>query len=461
MSKVSSVTVAKFGGTSLKNYQSMVRCANIVIEEPSVKVVVLSASAGVTNLLVDLTERGLSEAIASTLIDNIKTIQLDISASLFEQNQIEQNRVNGYVLNLIHELEYASQMLREQFSLKLVDEILSFGERFSSYLFTEIMTELLSNADDKPQLIRFDARRIIKTDSRFGHARPDLTAIKQQSQLSLNLPECLYITQGFVGEDSFGNTTTLGRGGSDFSAALIAEAINADKLQIWTDVAGIYSSDPRFVTKAKPIKTLSFNEAAELATFGAKVLHPATLLPAIRSKIDVFVGSSLEPAAGGTHLTTKPSTSGVRAIALRENQTLVTLSSPNMLLASGFLARVFAILAKYELSVDLITTSEISVALTFDNINGVSEGILPQECITELEDFCAVSIEGELSLVAVIGNHNPDHETISSTELLFKSLGDYQIRMICHGASRHNVCFLVKQSIAKDVVTNIHDQIFG
>lgn len=454
------LTVAKFGGTSLKDYAAMLRCADIVLYNPSIRLVVVSASAGVTNMLVELASRETSVSQSNQLIADIKQVQYSIIESLSDKLE---SRL--YIDNQLDLLKSFSEQLQSQYSLKLADEILAFGERFSSYIFTKILIERANTKAESAKISCIDAREIITTDSRFSHARPDLQAIQANSDVKLSpyLADNVYVTQGFVGQDQFGNTTTLGRGGSDFSAALLAEAVGADTLQIWTDVAGIYSSDPRIVANAKPIQTISFSEAAELATFGAKVLHPATLLPAIRAKIDVFVGSSQSPESGGTKLTNQISSPGIRAIALRENQTLVTLTSPNMLLASGFLARVFAILAKYELSVDLITTSEISVALTLDNVNGSdeNENILPQACIIELEDFCGVAIEKQLSLVAVIGNHTAQHDSQSTTGHLFSSLSRHKIRMICHGASKHNICFLVKQSDGKEIVASIHDQIFG
>jgi aspartate kinase len=344
-------------------------------------------------------------------------------------------------------------------STKLKDELLSFGERMSSVLFAEVINQVSGES----LATAFDGRQVLKTDSSFAKAEPQLEATKKQAEQILKplLDTKVVITQGFIGQDNFGNTTTLGRGGSDYSAALFAEAVDAFALQIWTDVTGIYTTDPRITDKARPISEISFDEAAEMATFGAKILHPATLIPAIRSGVKVFVGSSLEPDAGGTWISKdvdyRPA---YRAVALRNEQTLLTVKSPEMLHATGFLARVFAILAKHKLSVDLITTSEISVALTIDNPPNTPVAALLDACVNDLRSFCDVNVESDLALVAVIGNHVEHDDNKGGAGRIFSSIGEDKLRLICHGASEHNVCFLVKQENAKDIVRQIHDYLF-
>jgi len=240
---------------------------------------------------------------------------------------------------------------------------------------------------------------------------------------------------------------------------LLAEALNADKLAIWTDVVGIFTTDPRITAQARAIPEISFGEAAEMATFGAKILHPATLIPAMRHNIPVFVGSSKEPKKGGTQIQQQvDSNPTFRSIALRKEQTLVTVKSPAMLHASGFLAQVFSILAKHELSVDLITTSEISVALTFDNPAGSTQSLITNAVVKELEQLCEVSVEHGLSLVAVIGNNL--HATKGISRRIFDSIDDVNVRMICHGASANNFCFLVPEIEANSVVEQLHEALF-
>ncbi len=234
-------------------------------------------------------------------------------------------------------------------SAALTDELVSHGELMSTLLFVEILR------DRKVQAEWFDVRKVMRTDDHFGRAVPDSAALTELAQTLLKprLQQALVITQGFIGCEPKGRTTTLGRGGSDFTAALLGEALNVSRVDIWTDVPGIYTTDPRVVPAAKRIDKIAFEEAAEMATFGAKVLHPATLLPAVRSNIPVFVGSSKDPAAGGTLVcNTTENPPLFRALALRRKQTLLTLHSLNMLHARGFLAEVFNILARHNISVD-------------------------------------------------------------------------------------------------------------
>jgi aspartate kinase len=268
------------------------------------------------------------------------------------------------------------------------------------------------------------------------------------------------ITQGFIGSDDAGNTTTLGRGGSDYSAALIAEAVKAAGLEIWTDVPGIYTTDPRIAAKARPIPEISFSEASEMANFGAKILHPSTLLPALRHQIPVFVGSSKLPEQGGTWIKKEVASAPLfRALALRCNQTMVTLRSPNMFHTYGFLSEVFQILAKHKISVDLITTSEVSVSLTLDQTNtagGAPE--LPEQAQRELEELCIVEVEQNLCLVALIGNNMSGCK--GYTKKVFNALEDFNLRMICYGASPHNLCFLIRSSDSRRAVQKLHTDLF-
>ncbi|MBD1584222.1 lysine-sensitive aspartokinase 3 [Pseudoalteromonas sp. S16_S37] len=442
----SQYTVAKFGGTSVADYPAMHRCAQIINDDSLVRVVVVSASAGVTNHLVTLTQQKADEVQRQQLVQAVLDIQNAILAKLTLDSDLE----SGFEQTIA---EFKTLAALPALSAQQCDEMLSFGERLSSYLFTQVLRNLGINAD------RFDVRTVLKTDNRFGKASPDIKATEKAAQQHLVplLDDKVLVTQGFIGSDVYGQTTTLGRGGSDYSAALLAEAIHAKSVHIWTDVVGIFSTDPRLCAKASPIARLSFDEAAEMATFGAKVLHPATILPASRSGIAVFVGSSRDPQAGGTWIEREKSTvPGIRAVTQRKNQILLTLKSPEMLLASGFLARIFTILSAHNISVDLVTTSEISVAITLDNAQNASRPELEQACLDELSEFCHVTVENNLTLVALIGSEIQlkQHEMN-----LMKVLSEFNIRLICHGASKHNLCFLVEQSHSDHVVQSIHEKL--
>ena len=444
------ITVAKFGGTSVANYQAMLRCAEIIKNNSANRLVVVSASAGVTNHLVRLSQADVSTREREEIIADIADIQYSIT-----DNFDEKQSINDEISTLLNALRIAADLQAQQHTTKNSDEILAFGEQFSSRIFAQVLQVSGVNGH------YFDVRQVMKTDDLYGKAQVDLAQLSTKANTLLLplLTNQVIVTQGFIGSDLQNNTTTLGRGGSDYSAALLAEAIQASNLSIWTDVVGIFTTDPRITDQARSINEISFGEAAEMATFGAKILHPATLIPAMRQDIPVFVGSSKEPDAGGTRIQRQvDSNPTYRSIALRREQTLVTVKSPEMLHASGFLAKVFTVLAKHQLSVDLITTSEISVALTFDNPHGSTQALLTKAVVEELEQLCEVSVEHGLSLIAVIGNKIHGTKGVGSS--IFDKVNDFNIRMICHGASNHNLCFLVPEADANQVVERLHDTLF-
>ncbi len=445
---MSNLSVAKFGGTSVANYAAMEASAKIVIADPNTRVVVLSASAGVTNLLVALAN-GCEAPQRAKLLAEVRQIQENILNELKDPA-----RVREEVEALLKNIESLSEAASLATSLALTDELISHGEMISTKIFVQLLREL------NTQATWVDVRTIVATNSNFGKAAPDDEQTQKNSDNILK-PLIdrgeLVITQGFIGRDPHGKTTTLGRGGSDYSAALLAEVLNAKDVLIWTDVAGIYTTDPRIVPAAQRIDTMSFAEAAEMATFGAKVLHPATLLPAVRSNIPVYVGSSKAPQDGGTWVTRDPQPRPTfRAIALRRDQTLLTLSSLNMLHAQGFLAKVFNILAKYKVSVDTITTSEVSVALTLDKTGSASSGadLLSNELLTELSELCTVKVDTGLALVALIGNDL--HISAGIAKRIFTALERYNVRMISYGASTNNICTLVHSSQADNTAHRAH-----
>lgn len=443
--------VAKFGGTSVADFDAMNRSADIILANPAVRLVVLSASAGVTNVLVALSEGNEAERRAYYL-DEIRRIQYSIIDRLAEQTVIREE-----IDRMIDNIAMLAEAAGLATSLALTDELVSHGELMSTLLFVEVLRQRGVAA------AWFDVRKVMRTNDQFGRAEPDSHMLKAQTRTLLlpRLKSELIITQGFIGSEAKGRTTTLGRGGSDYTAALLGEALEAGRIDIWTDVPGIYTTDPRVVPQAKRIDEISFEEAAEMATFGAKILHPATLLPAVRSAIPVFVGSSKDPGAGGTlvynHTDNPPL---FRALALRRRQTLLTLHSLNMLHARGFLAEVLNILARHAISVDLITTSEVSVALTMDTTGSTTTGasLLTQALLTELSSLCRVEVEEDLALVALIGNKLS--QACGVGKEVFGVLDPFNIRLICYGASSHNLCLLVPGGDAEQVVRTLHGALF-
>ncbi|QCR37446.1 lysine-sensitive aspartokinase 3 [Nissabacter sp. SGAir0207] len=445
------IVVAKFGGTSVADFDAMNRSADVVLSNPDNRLVVLSASAGITNLLVALAE-GCDQPQRDAHLAEIRRIQYAIIDRLAQPEVIREE-----IDRMLENIAMLSEAAALATSAALTDELVSHGELMSTLLFVEILRERQVAAE------WFDVRKVMRTNDRFGRAEPETATLASLAaqQLAPRLARALVITQGFIGSEEKGRTTTLGRGGSDYTAALLGEALHAVRVDIWTDVPGIYTTDPRVVPTAKRIDKIAFEEAAEMATFGAKVLHPATLLPAVRRGIPVFVGSSKAPEAGGTLVCGSTENPPLfRALALRRKQTLLTLHSLHMLHARGFLAEVFNILLRHNISVDLVTTSEVSVSLTLDTTGSTSTGesLLTTSLLTELSSLCRVEVEENLALVALIGNQLSRASGVGKE--VFGVLDPFSIRMICYGASSYNLCFLVPGDDAEQVVQTLHRNLF-
>lgn len=443
------IVVSKFGGTSMGDAHCMKRSAQVSLTQKA-KLVVVSATSGTTNQLIGLGNKALSldwtqlEPLIFAIRDRHVAIGNDLNLESAYQSALE-------VLFLELESIIKGVFYLKDLSAKALDTLQSLGERMSSVLFSQALKNELN--DRTQEVILYDARDILKTDGTFGKAKPLQDHINQNAPRFFSdilMSKNIGVTQGFIGSTKEGHTTTLGRGGSDFSAAIFAEGINATTVEIWTDVTGILTTDPRLVKDARVIEEISFKEASELATFGAKVLHPATLLPAIRKNIPVFVGSSFDPQKGGTWVRKDVENQPlIRALALRRNQILVTLSTPEMLQTHGFLFQVFTIFNDHHVSVDAITTSEISVSMTLDEAT-----LQNKDLFRELEKIAEVNIEDKLSLVSLIGN-NIIH-TSGLAKRIFESIPDINVRMICLGASRHNFCFLVNDVEAENALKRLH-----
>lgn len=448
---MSSWVVAKFGGTSMGTIESMVRCAKIVADKQS-NIVVVSATSGTTNQLVELTnlsrEGRWQESV--NLIEQIKSRHLEMIEAVQTQESSPEKERLAQLLVRGSTLVKGCSLLKEC-SPRAYDGILSLGELVSSTIFSIVLEK-----ETGKKVEWFDSREIIATDENHMKGMPIFEEIEKNCRTKFTDPNSIYIGQGFIGRSPTGSTTTLGRGGSDYSAALLAEGINASLLQIWTDVPGMASTDPRLCSDAKSIAEISFKEAAEMATFGAKILHPATLAPAIRKKIPVFVGSTFSPNEKGTTIVEQvENRPTVRAITIRRNQAILRLSNPRMLNASGFLRKIFEIFDQFQVSVDAVTTSEISVAVTIDR-NDLPENENENHFVNELRKLGTVKIEDDVSLVAIIGNN------ITSTpglgENIFNCLPGVNVRMITQGASSHNFCFLVKDNEADNAVMQLHQR---
>ncbi|RIY34112.1 lysine-sensitive aspartokinase 3 [Psittacicella hinzii] len=442
--------VAKFGGTSVADYDAMLNCFNIINSNPNVRVVVLSASAGVTNLLIELAS-GCEKEKRKEILEKIKLIQFNIINRLQFPEEIAQ-RIESCLKQISSLSEAASLSTNDA----LAAAIVGHGELMSTMIFTHLCKEQGARAE------YLDAREVIKTNENFSEATVDLEQTLQNAPVVLDLlkePETKVITQGFIGQETEGKTTLLGRGGSDYSAALFAEIIDAQACHIWTDVSGIYTTDPRIVSNAQRIETISFKEASEMAIFGAKVLHPATILPAVRANIPVFIGNSKDPSSGGTWITKEvvnPPT--FRGVAFKRNQSILTISSLKMLGTSGFLSKVFSIFSKYNVVIDCVTTSEVALAVTVDHKQNLNHGSLENpDLLAELNELGSVKIEHNYSLIALIGNKLS--QTSGLTKAL-QALDNSSFRMVCQGACDYNICFLVPADKADSTITQLHKNLF-
>ena len=434
--------VSKFGGTSMGDLTAMDRSAVITLERNS-NLVVVSATSGTTDKLIQIAKSASKGEIeeCEKLVFAIKERHQAMMNEL-PKNQLAFECLQSYFTEI--DLLVQNISLLKELTPKAHDHILSLGERMSSLLFREV----LQNKAPNKKVLLLDARTIIKTDSNFGKATPLIDVIAQKcAQLDTN---CLYVSQGFIGSDMDGNTTILGRGGSDYSAALFAEGLKANVLEIWTDVAGIATTDPRICSKAKIIPEISYAEAGEMAQYGAKVLHPATIAPAVRQSIPVFVGSSFEKDLPGTWIKAEiQHRPAVRAITKRSNQTLLTISNPNMLNAYGFMGEIFDLFGKHRISVDCVTTSEISIAVTVDNTT-----LENTDFMQDLNLVGKIDVETGYSLISLIGNDLFSRSNLAKS--IFTCVDETSIRMMSLGASSYNFNFLIKEEESKTCIQKLH-----
>ncbi len=438
--------VMKFGGTSVGSAERMRNIVQLVKEREHQKpVIVVSAMSGMTDALIKAAYgavRGTADfaAIEKAHQRVISELGLDpgILRPLFQELHSELNHISGFA----------------RLTPALLDKVCSFGERFSSRILS-----LYANTQGLPT-IALDAYDIgMLTDGKFGNAEILQETYSEIPKLLMPQIENgkIPVTTGFIGRTKSGHITTLGRGGSDYSAAIFGAAIKAEEIQIWTDVNGVMTSDPKMVQGAKTVPQVSFAEAAELAYFGARVLHPKTLLPAMQKNITVRVLNTFEPNNPGTKIDaelTGDAKRTVKAIAIKSNVNLVTLRSQRMLLAHGFLHRVFKIFDEHELSVDMIATSEVSVSLTIDR------GADIDGAIRELTEIADVHLERERSSIAIVGEGL--HENAAMTQKIFNALAQQNIpvEMISQGASEISIGLVVPQDLAKKAVHTLHHALF-
>lgn len=448
--------VMKFGGTSVGSAERFLTIVDIVrktTREHGAPVVVVSAMSGVTDLLIkaaqEAKERDLDAAL--DVLDKIHEKHKDCIYTLFQQASI----VDELVEDLESHLNKLDIILRGvsylgELTKRSLDAISCFGELLSSL----ILATLLEKEGIESKWV--DARSFMITDSVFGKANPlwETTTAKAQGAI---LPELaddrVVVTQGFIGTTSNGITTTLGRGGSDYSAAIIGVACEADEIQIWTDVDGMMTADPRVVADAMVLSTVSFQAASELAYFGAKVLHPLTIKPAVEKNIPVRILNTLKPDAKGTVIADESDDDQpIYAIASKKSITALFFSSLNMLMSHGFLAKVFTVFDKYRTPIDLIATSEVSVSVTIDNTENLDA------ILENLYELCDVRVMHDVAIVSVVGTHFRAKSGIAGR--VFDCLKDVNIIMISGGASDITLSFVVSNADADKAVKQLHSHLF-
>ncbi len=436
----------KFGGTSVGNADAVVRAGAIVKNASSQHpVVVVSAAAGVTNDLIRLGQSALTQESWEPAFD-----------ALAQRHRILQRELGVDVpgvqplLSELHDLVRGIALIRE-LTPRTSDYLASFGERMSARIVTAylVSTGLRARAFDA-----WDAGLV--TDGRFGMARPLPSAAPRIVEALGGLDEIPVVT-GYIGRDAQGEITTLGRGGSDYSAAIFGAALDVSEIQIWTDVDGVMTADPRKVKGAHMLDVMSFAEAAELAFFGAKVLHPATMVPAVKAGIPIRVLNTFRPEAPGTRVVARLAENErrVKSIATKDSIVAVNVVANEMMLQYGFLERIAEAFARHEVVVDVIATSEVSVALTTDK-----EARL-DPVVAELSQFADVTVVRDIALVSVVGE-----ELATSTDFAARVFGtlselDVRLEMISYGATRNNLSFVVPKARLDEVVNALHERLFA
>src|SRR5437867_4136589 len=434
--------VMKFGGTSVEDAAAIDRSCRIVGERLSRRpFVIVSALGGATNGLLEagsLAARGELDK-AMTVADGLEYRHAELLPSAGE-----------YFVRLRELLKALSAI--GEFSPRTQDLIASYGESLSSLIFVDRMKRAGFDA------VHIDARNCIVTDDRFGKASPimDVTARRLQDTTPMHLDRGRVVVMGgYIGSTVSGTTTTLGRGGSDYSAAIAGAALNADEIQIWTDVDGMMTADPRIVPGAWKVKEISFDEASELAYFGAKVLHPLTVLPAVEKNIPVYILNSKNPKGTGTRITreARPCRNLIKSIAAKRGITIVTVSSSRMLMAHGFLKALFEVFDRHRTSVDMVATSEVSVSLTLDDVSSLNA------IVEDLRQLGDVQVSSKTALICLVGNNIK--YTPGVARRAFGGIGDINILMVSHGASNINFSFIVDEKDATATVQRLHADFFN
>jgi aspartate kinase len=436
--------VFKFGGTSVGSPENMRSVMKIITEDGEPKIVVLSAMSGTTNSLVEISNKlyASDKQAASELIKALRNKYIEVVENLY---QSEIGKTEGNKIIKSH-FDLLDQQVEGDFSPVKEQIILAQGELISTAMFTELLKE------NDIKTILLPALNFMRIDE---EKQADLQKIKELIKPVLEKAgqQEIYITQGFICRNANGDIDNLQRGGSDYTASLLGAAIDSEEIQIWTDIDGLHNNDPRFVDKTQRIDNLLFVEAAELAYFGAKILHPLTVLPAKDANIPVRLKNTMSPSDPGTLISNEKTISGLKAVAAKDGITAIKIRSYRMLMAYGFLRKVFEIFEKYKTSIDVITTSEVAISLTIDNKKNLDQ------IVAELNDLGEVEVDKDLTIVCVVGDMVSEEKVFSKQ--VFESFEGIPVRMISYGGSPHNISILIETKYKKETLQKLSDNLFN
>ena len=435
--------VLKFGGTSVGSPQRMQDVARLITKDGASKIVVLSAMSGTTNTLVEISDYLYKKNPegANTIINQLEQKYADHVAKLYSTEEVKQS-----TMNFVHEeFDYLRSFTKVHFTSFEEKVILAQGEVISTNMFTNYLKECGINA------LLISALDFVRTDK---NGEPDMNYIKEKLTkiLDENPGYQLYITQGFICRNAYGETDNLLRGGSDYTAYLVGAAIQAEEIQIWTDIDGMHNNDPRFVEHTEPVRQLYFEEAAELAYFGAKILHPTCIQPAKFARVPVRLLNTMDPSAPGTIINNEFQRGTIKAVAARDGNICIQINSSRMLLAYGFLRKVFEIFETYKTSIDMVCTSEVGVSVTIDNRSYLSD------IVNELKKYGTVSVEEDMCIICVVGDLDSSNVGFEAKACL--ALKDIPVRMISYGGSSHNISFVVKAEDKKRTLQSLSETLF-
>lgn len=435
--------VLKFGGTSVGSIENM-RAVMHLITDGNQKLIVLSAMSGTTNSLVEIANylQKKNKDGARQVISQLEKKYYKVASDLFTSDE-KKEKGKSIVSEIFQTIK---SFTSGEFNEVAENTIIAQGELLSTALFTELMLENDYKTIYLPALdfMKIDSDKA--ADSHF--IRENITKILQQSEAA-----DYYITQGFICRNAEGEIDNLQRGGSDYTATLIGAAIDSEEVEIWTDIDGFHNNDPRFVENTKKIDQLSFDEAAELAYFGAKILHPQTVLPAKLQNIPVRLKNTMNPSDAGTLIAAESSGHGIKAVAAKDGITAIKIRSYRMLNAYGFLKNVFEIFEFFKTPIDMISTSEVSVSLTIDNTKHLNE------IISELKEYGEVEVDTDLTIACIVGDFIAEETGFASK--VFSALKEIPIRMISYGGSHHNISVLVKTELKKQTLQSLSNNLLN